>query len=33
MMSFTVMFWNVENFGRNLEGNDPNSDLFTERVD
>lgn len=31
-MSFSVMFWNVENFGRNLEGT-PDEAAFIERVD
>lgn len=31
-MSIRVMFWNVENFGRNLEGNEPDPEEFSKRV-
>ena len=32
-MKFSVMFWNVENFGKSLEGRSPDPDRFKERVD
>ena len=32
-MPFSVMFWNIENFGRNLEGASPDSAAFQARVD
>ena len=31
-MSFSVMFWNVENFGRHLEGDDPSPEEHALRV-
>ena len=31
-MKFSVMFWNVENFGRHLEGQEPDADAFKIRV-
>lgn len=32
-MKFSVMFWNVENFGRNLLGDDADPELHAQRVD
>lgn len=32
-MKFSVMFWNVENFGRSIERGDPQPSRFEERVD
>jgi hypothetical protein len=32
-MGFSVMFWNVENFGSLMEGQNPNSQAFQQRVE
>jgi hypothetical protein len=32
-MKFSVMFWNVENFGRHLEGSDTDPETFRTRVE
>lgn len=32
-VTVSVMFWNVENFGRNLQGRTPDPDEFRDRVD
>lgn len=31
-MKFSVLFWNVENFGSLLQGQNPNSQAFQQRV-